>query len=205
MQNSNPSNTRSQTHTNPLTVEMPKDADTFKAMLRLGIERFQGSPVVNEDKLRESLAASFSFNNYNSMSPLLKALADIPAEPEPELAMWYDIEEGEMSQDDVVTLGDTEIDYHLFHEDLVEYRFIEREEEILELYRMIGEGLGYGGGEHSRKNAMLMMTSLDELKGYKDTYVLSSTSYSGRYISALANPKEFTEACEAIIKVQNEQ
>lgn len=93
------------------------------------------------------------------------------------------------------------IDNILFDEEKVNYRFIDREDEIHNLYQWIGEAYSYNADEHARSNAEVMKESLDELKSYEDDYILGAIG-TNEFISPTEHTQAFNERCQEILTAQ---
>jgi hypothetical protein len=84
-----------------------------------------------------------------------------------------------------------ELNEKIADEELFEYRIIDREDFIDELYRWIGEA-------NNDTYKQMMKDDLDMLKEWEDEYIFSSVS-TNYYISS--NCSEFNETCEKLIEL----
>lgn len=87
----------------------------------------------------------------------------------------------------------------IFNE-VVEYSLVERDYEIEELQRMLGEAIQLG----RTNDASLMEQDIDELKELSDEYVFSSQN-TNEYVSFTNNPERFNELCQMTIEAQEKK
>jgi len=177
---------------------------------------------INSDNIFECLAEGKMYHNdwavvsFNSMTAVEDALAWLC----PHVTQWeivndlftqlfdYEQEQKEHTLIDYIVF-DTDrveikgvcIDNILLDEEKVNYRFIDREDEIHNLYQWIGESYSHNADEHARSNAEIMKKSLDELKSYKDDYVLGAIG-TNEFISPTEHTQAFNEICQEILTAQ---
>lgn len=181
------------------TIVLPKTVDELQEAIRKGIESFQSSPAKNQDKLRTALAKGLDFNNYDELSVLLKAEAE--AEANKIVAMDYQVNFYGHEKETII--NGVEIYNSIFQEQQANNYLRDRDDEIDELQRMIGETYGLGRNDESRRD--YLTGRLDELKSYtNDEYVMANIN-DGEYISPTEHPQAFNEACEEILAVQAEK
>lgn len=58
--------------TSTTAIALPQTVDALRSAIKSAIVCYQGSPVKNENKLNEALAAALNFANYDQLSALLK-------------------------------------------------------------------------------------------------------------------------------------
>lgn len=166
-------------------VNLPKTVDELKNVIKLAIEHFHASPVKNLNKLNESTAISLGFKNYDKLSALITNTESplTPIQVERSYGQNYYI-----SVDGVImneTIFDTEI---------VDYKIIERDDEITDLYTWIAE-------RQSDVDRKLMIKELKFLESLTDEYILSSVNNnSDKYVSPSENTELFNEICETFLE-----
>jgi hypothetical protein len=181
------------------TIVLPKTVNELQDAIQRAIASFQGSPAKNQDKLRTALAISLGYNNYDELSVLLKAKA------EEDKVKPIDFDINEYGHETEVTINGFIIYNSVFQEQLADHYFRDREDEIEELYQMIGECTGFNSDARDNANADMMKSTLDELKSLTDEYVLRSINDGTVVISPTEHPKAFNEACLEILEVQQEK
>lgn len=167
------------------TIVLPSNVTDLQSSIKKAIEHFQGSPVVNENKLRESLAASLDFKNYNQLSASIKAEeANKPVTP---MNAYYS-EDYKCTVIEGVNIIDVVCD-----EELTGYRIVDRSEEIDNIYDLLSGLL-----PQDSVNRNQMRDALDFLNSLTDSYVISNI-WDSNFISPTNQPECFNEACLDIL------
>lgn len=179
--------------TNPTTLQLPKTTDELKEAIRKGIERYICSPVKKENKLNESLAASLGFSDYDSLSPLLK---------EDETTLTYSVDRVG-SPCPQIEINGIIIKDIIFDEERSEYRLIDREEQLEELERWIGETYS-SSHPNADINRIQMREAKEFLESIEDKFVWESINSGLDLVAASDDPKLFNAICEEIINLNNE-
>ena len=173
---------------NQKTIQLPTTTNELRQMLKTAIEFYHESPVKNENKLNEALAASLNLANYDTLSALLKAESK-----EAEKTKWlYDIERTMGFS----TINDIKIHENVFDNVDAAFCIVDREGRIDEMHRWIAEGLNDDSRAH-------MINQWKELISYleksNEEYVLEAIEHS-EFIAFDLEPKEFNEACKEILE-----
>ncbi len=169
------------------TIVLPSTATELQTAIKKAIEYYQGSPVVNDNKLRESLAKALDFKNYNQLSASLKS--EKPIVP---MNAYYS-EYYECTLIEGIKILDV-----VFDEELVGYKICERDDEIDNLYNLIA-----GLGDRDSVNGQLMKNDLSLLNSLTDPYIISNI-WDNQYISPTSRPERFNEVCEEILAANKE-
>lgn len=173
-------------------VILPKNTLELQDTIKKAIEHFQGSPVKNINKLNHSLAISLGFKNYNQLKAFVPDQND--SMQESPISIYIDSNR--------VNIGGYDIYSSVFDSEMTDYYFRDRENEIDELYRMIGEALSFGYSGNP-ENSSMMKKSLEFLLSLDDVYVIGNIN-NGNFISASKQTSQFNEICKDIISIQEE-
>jgi hypothetical protein len=171
-------------------LNLPTNTDQLRAAIKTAIEFYQGSPVKNENKLNEALAASLGFKNYDQLAPEVTAKTA-------GITKTYDIQFDYAGEHQIIING-VRIDTELVHEGFINYTLAEREDRISDIRQWIGEA----ASDHDRDRShdiYLMQQDLDSLLASKEEYVLEAYGTSG-FIAADVEPELFQQTCNAILK-----
>jgi hypothetical protein len=173
---------------NSNTLNLPQNVDSLKEAIKLAIESFQGSPVKNLNKLNESTAIALGFKNYDQLSSLINndSLKVKPINVE----RFY-------HPNSKITVDSVSINEVIFDEEIVEYKIIERDEEILCLYEHLS---GSSRTEHDKN---LIKIDLNFLQHLDDEYVLSNV-LTNEYISPSENTERFNEICQEFLEAHSD-
>ena len=165
------------------TIKLPNTVEEFKAALKRGIVRFQGSPVSNENKLNESTAVALELSNQDILSAL-------NTKKEKQVKR-FNID---MAQGGLCFVNGQAIHPEVNENGLANYTIIEREEMIEDILNRISH---YESGSANR---MFMEDTLEKLYKVNDELVFSS-KHDNEVISKTANPERFNEICEKMLEV----
>jgi hypothetical protein len=170
------------------SIALPTNAQELRSMLVTGIEFFQGSPVKNQNKINEALAKALGFDNYDQLSPLIAK--------EPSVVVMDATINSHYNPNgycgSYIEINDIEINDIIFDKEMVDYRLIDREDFIKELYQWISETDDSDRG--------LMIEDQDYLKTLDDKFIFSSI-ITNEYISPTSDPDEFNEICLQILEL----
>jgi len=91
------------------------------------------------------------------------------------------------------------INENIFHNEEIDYKPVEKEQQINDLFMWIGEALH----DEKRSNDVYMMKEdLKNLEKLEDTYIFSSIS-TNEFISKSEDLEEFNKICEEILKLNS--
>lgn len=167
-------------------VNIPKNIEDLKEVLKLGIENFQGSPVVNKNKLNESLAYSLGFDNYDQLSANLKK---------------YNSFKIELNNESDFFINGEKISHLIFEEEMHEYFIINRIQRIHDIYGYISD-LGFS--EHDNINRKYMQQSLDFLISIDDDYLYESNRNGTDLVACSDDPEKFNDISEDILSLNKD-
>lgn len=175
------------------TVNLPQTVDQLRAAIKTAIAFYQESPVRNENKLNEALAASLNMKNYDTLSAALKA-----SDAEPETIDTYPIE---FDYDDgqYLIINGVRIEADLAHEEIVSCSVYDRQDRLEEIQIYLGEAIR----DDRRADAYSMQSDIDYLRSSKEEWVLGYFGTSG-FIAADVEPQLFNETCDEMIEAAAE-
>ena len=172
------------------SIVLPQNTQELREMLVTGIEYFQGSPVKNQNKVNEALAKALGFKNYDTLSPLIESCNKIT--PLKALISTRMTSGGYPTS--VIVIDGIDISSEIFDEEMVDYKLVEREAFISELFTWIGEA--------RESDRSLMINDLYYLRGLNDQFVFSSIS-TNEYVSPEEDTEEFNRICLEILELNS--
>lgn len=183
--------------TSTTAVALPQTVDALRNAIKSAIVSYQGSPVKNENKLNEALAAALNFANYDQLSALLKqasqsAVSEIAPYP---ISFDYDGEQ-------YMIINGVRIEAALAHEGVVDYTVTDRQERVDDLYMWISEAQR----DHYRDRSGdidLMKKDLKTLESSKEEYVLEAYGTNG-FVAGDLEPEAFNALCDEILEAAKE-
>lgn len=178
------------------TVKLPTTVETFKEALKRGIERFQGSPVNNKNKLNESTAVALEVGTQDVLAALdaINKAVDSEIEKVENLNLKYNI--------DMIQGGMCFINGQAIHPDVnanadIGYAIVEREEMIDDVLDIISEH------KQGSRNRMFMRQTLDELYSTKDELIFRCVD-DNEIVAKSSNVERFNELCEEMLEADRE-
>lgn len=100
-------------------------------------------------------------------------------------------------REDGIYINETLINEHIFQEEKVDYKIVEREEQIKDLYMWIGEAIN---NEKRSSDVYLMKKDLRYLENLEDEFIFSSIS-TNEFICKSDNEESFNEICKEILEI----
>lgn len=170
-------------------IVLPQTTEELRKSIKLAIERYNSSPVANNNKLNEALASSLDFKNYNQLAPLIKEENKPKKTP-------YEIEENHPDY----TINNVEINSEIFDNELTNYTIADREDRIYWISIYYGEALM---NNDPRGDAQYMKDDLNYLESCDDVFVLEKLG-TNTFVAASKEPELFNDLCDDIISVNKE-
>lgn len=175
------------------TVNLPQTVDQLRAAIKTAIAYYQESPVRNENKLNEALAASLNMKNYDTLSAVLKA-----SESESETIDTYPIE-FDYENEQYLIINGVRMEAELAHEGIVSCTVYDREDRLGEIQIYLGEAI-----RADRSNDVAsMQADIDYLRSSEDEWVLGYFDVN-EFIAADVEPKLFNDTCDEMIEAAAE-
>lgn len=178
------------------TVKLPTTVETFKEALKRGIERFQGSPVNNKNKLNESTAVALEVGTQDVLAALeaINEAVDSESEKAESLNLKYNI--------DMIQGGMCFINGQAIHPDVnanadIGYSIVEREEMIDNVLDIISEH------KQGSRNRLYMRQTLDELYSTKDELIFRCVD-DNEIVAKSLDVERFNELCEEMLEADRE-
>jgi len=97
-----------------------------------------------------------------------------------------------------VCINDQAIDDAVFNDELVNYRYLDRADLIVDIQEWLVDARRAGRSS----DAILMDQDIDYLKTLPDNYIFSSI-LTNEYVAFSENPEKFEEICEEILDANN--
>lgn len=171
-------------------LALPGDITGLRTAIKAAIEHYQGSPVKNDNKLNESLAAALNFANYDQLAAQI-APSDTENTVEP-YAIDFDYD-----GDQYLIINGVRMEADLAHEGIVDYTVTDRLERIGNLRQWIVDAAR--SNEPRRKaDIPLMQADLDTLLASKEDFVLEAYGTNG-FIAGDLEPVAFNAICDEMI------
>lgn len=180
-------------------VKLPTTVETFKEALKRGIERFQGSPVKNKNKLNESTAFALDLGSQDALAAFEAVLSGYEEEKKKkkkkkDLEGLYNV--------DMVQGGMCLINGQAIHPDLnangdIGYSIVQREEMIDDVLDIISEH------KQGSKNRFYMRQTLDELYSTKDELIFRCVD-DNEIVAKSLDVERFNELCEEMLEADRE-
>ncbi len=171
-------------------LNLPKNTYQLRAAIKTAIEFYQGSPVKNNNKLNEALAASLGLKNYDQLAPQTLEL-------ESNIATYHITFDSECN-----IINGVRIDTDLVHEEIISHMVSDREDRISDIRQFIGEAISDYSRDRSN-DIYLMQQDLDTLLASKEEYVLEAYSTNG-FIAADLEPELFQKTCDEMLEAAAE-
>jgi len=174
------------------TVKLPTTVETFKEALKRGIERFQGSPVNNKNKLNESTAVALEVGTQDVLAALeaINEAVDSEIEKVENLNLKYNVD---MVQGGLCLINGKAINPDVNDNAEIGYAIVEREEMIDDLLDIISRH------KQGSRNRMFMRQTLDELYSTKDELIFRCVD-DNEIVAKSLDVERFNELCEEILE-----
>jgi hypothetical protein len=174
------------------TVKLPTTVETFKEALKRGIERFQGSPVNNKNKLNESTAVALEVGTQDVLAALEAVGSEVQKVENLNLKYNIDMAQGGMCF----------INGQAIHPDVnanadIGYSIVEREEMIDDILDIISEH------KQGSRNRLYMRQTLDELYSTKDELIFRCVD-DNEIVAKSLDVERFNELCEEMLEADRE-
>ena len=171
-------------------LALPGDITSLRTAIKTAIEHYQGSPVKNDNKLNESLAAALNFANYDQLAAALRSASEVETVTAYDIAFDYDGEQ-------YLIINGVRIEADLVHEGVIDYTVSERESRIDELRMWIGEATR-SNEPRRQADIPLMQADLETLLASNEEFVLEAYGTNG-FVAGDLEPVEFNAICDEMI------